>query len=89
MFADRQKIADALSKLSAVEREELEAAVLSSLARSGTPIKSIVMTPTGPVEMGSRVLEVPMPAGYSGPRSIRLRRSGGAGLAGLDLEVRP
>ena len=87
MRPDRNEIREALSKLSPAEREELEIQALSWHARTGTPIRSTVRTPNGPVEMGSRVLEVPMPADYTGPRAIRLRRSSGLGLAGLDEET--
>ena len=88
-MSDRQKIREALSQLTPAEREDLEASLLSSLARSRTAIRSIVQTPNGKAEGFSRVVEIPAPAGYTGPRVIRLRRSSGFGLAGLDEEVRP
>jgi hypothetical protein len=81
----RDEIREALAKMTPADRADLEAAVLSELARSGTPIKSTVETPNGPVEMFSRVVEAKVPADYEGPRVIRLRRNAGVGLAGLDL----
>lgn len=87
MCPDRNEIREALAKMTPADRANLEAAVLSELARTGTPIRSTVETPNGPVEMFSRVFEVPMPADYAGPRSIKLRRSAGLGLSGLDEDA--
>jgi hypothetical protein len=83
--SDPQKIREALSKLTPAEREELEIQALSWHARTRTPLRHVVATPNGPSEAFSRVLEIPMPDGYTGPRAIRIRRASGAGLAGLDL----
>lgn len=84
---DRTKIREALSRLSPEERAGLEASVLSELARTKTPIRSVVDTPNGKAEGFSHVVEIPAPAGYTGPRVIRLRRT--SGVAGLPEEVRP
>lgn len=88
-MSDPQKIREALSHLTPAEREDLEASLLSSLARSGRPLRTIVSTPNGPCEAFSPVVEIPAPEGYDGPRVIRLRRSSGLGLAGLDEETEP
>lgn len=88
-MSDPQKIREALAKLTAGEREELEIQALSWHARTRTPIRSTVQTPNGPVEMASRVVEIPWPDGYTGPRAIRIQRSSGLGLAGLDEEREP
>ena len=88
MSPDRNEIREALSKLSPAEREELEVTALSWHARTGTPIKSTVETPNGPSVAFSRIVEIPAPDGYTGPRAIRIRRSSSSvGLA--DLEVQP
>lgn len=86
MKRDRKAIAEALAKMTPADRADLEVSVLHELARTGTPIRRVVETPNGPVEMSSRVVTAHVPDGYSGPAVVRVRRlSSDPGLSDLAL----